>query len=202
MNPYIVIVSSNHEDVEMPNHENVEMPNHEDEEMPDADSDETDDENTRDRILNWVFTARSVALQNPPFMMIFHLLREAFDRNEQRQMEFQLHRLLPLVFELDDDPVNISRAEWANLSLQLQGVENLDVEGLPNGFDATFRSADRSHAVRVQLPQYRENINGFMQLVAAPAGPAIIIKYMGFLSFRGHSSCGDVVRSFMFPPRL
>lgn len=165
--------------------------------------DDSDDENTRDRILNWVFTARSLALQGPRFVMIFHHLREAFDRNEERHMEFQLHRLLPLVFELnDDDPVNISRNEWANLGFQLQRVEHLNVQGLPNGFDATFRSADGSHAVRVQLPQYRQPRDGFLRLVDAPAGPAIIIKYMGFLSFRGHSPCGAILRNFYFQPQL
>ena len=185
MNPYMV--TSVHEDVE----------------MPDADSDDSDDENPRGRILNWVFTARSLALQGPRFALFFHHLCEAFDRDEHRQIEFQVHRLLPLVFELDDDdPVNISRDEWANLSFQLQRVENLHVEGLPNGFDATFRSADGSHAVRVQLPQYRENRDGFLRLVAAPAGPAIIIRYMGFLRFRGSSPAGQIVRSLMLIPRL
>jgi len=110
---------------------------------------------------------------------------------------------MPLVFVLDDDdPVNISRDEFANLSFRLQHVENLRVQGMPDGFDATFRSADGRHAVRVQLPIYPRPRDGFRALVDAPAGPAIIIKYMGFLRFRGQSPCGAIVRSLMFPPLL
>jgi len=113
---------------------------------------------------------------------------------------------MPVVFVLnDDDPVNISRDEFANLNFRLQHVENLRGEGplngVNNGFDDTLRTADGMHAVRVQLPTYPLDHGPLF----ASARPAIIIKYMGFLNFRGHSPVrvvGGIVRSFMFPPRL
>jgi len=169
------------------------------------DSDRADfvEDDSRDRILNWVFTAESSAFQSAGFQLCLHHLREAFNRQENRHIEFQVHRLMPIVFVLnDDDPVNISRDEFANLNFRLHHVENLRGEGplngVNNGFDATLRTADGMHAVRVQLPTYPRD-HGPLH---APAGPVIVIKYMGFLNFRGQSPCGGIVRHFMLPPRL
>jgi hypothetical protein len=200
MNPYLV--TRLHGDVEMADAEGSN--NHDS--SNDSSDDFSDDENTRDRILNFDFTARPLAFQGPQFALVLHHLREAFERDERRQIEFQLHHMMLLVFELDDtDPANISRDEWANLGFREEHIENLNVAGLANGVDATFRSLDGSHAVRVQLPLYAPPLDGFRRLVDAhagllvdaPAGPAIIIKYMGFLRFRTHSPAGRVVRSFI-----
>jgi hypothetical protein len=136
------------------------------------------------RVLGFQFTARSLAAKGPRFALCFHHLREAFDRDEHRHIEFQLHRLMRLVFELDDrDPANISRDEWANLGFRVERIENLNVEGLPNGFDTTFRSFDGRHGVRVRLPIYAPPRlgDGLEALVVPPAGPAIYIQYTGFL---------------------
>jgi len=203
-------------DAESDNNNNIEMADAESDDNsnnnyssddPDT-TDEYEEDDSRDRILNWTFTASSLASQGPEFQVLFHHLREAFNRQDNRDIEFQLHRLMPVVFELnDDDAVNISRDEFSNLNFRLQSVRDLrgegPLDGVNNGFDATLRTADGMHAVRVQLPIYpREHGPLLAGPLLTSARPAIVVKYMGFLNFRGHSNCGGIVRDWMFPPRL
>jgi len=207
MNPYTVSLVTR-SDVEMPDaYDDNSNNNH----ISDSEgSDYFEEDDTRERILNWTFTASSMALQGARFQLCLHHLREALNRQENRYIEFQVHRLIPMVFELnDDDPVNISHDEFRNLDFRLRQVRLLrgegPLQGINNGFDVMLETADGMHAVRVQLPIYARPRDGFRALVDAPAGPAIVVKYMGFLNFRGQcarSAYGNIVRDFFVHPHL
>jgi len=202
MNPYTVNLVTK-SDVEMRDaYEN----NGNDNYSSDSDGSDYYEEDTRNRTLNWTFTAKSMALQGERIRLCLYHLLEAFNGSDNRNIAIHINRLIPMVFALDDsDPVNISRDEFQNLNFRLQQVKQLrgegPLEGVNNGFDAMLQSADTKHTVRVQLPIYPQNHGPLF----ASARPAIVVKYMGFLKFRGRcpaSAYGSILRDMMFPARL
>jgi hypothetical protein len=99
------------------------------------------------------------------------------DRFVVDPMCFTLRDLLNVSFNLDEtDRVNLSKSEWLHLSFDFGQVRrNKDRAGLPDGFQAWFRSTDTKHRIVVVLPDPKP---------ATSESDVLMIEYTGFLHFK------------------
>ena len=119
----------------------------------------------------FTYTARSVAVE-PRFMLFLHHLREAVERRDDRQIEFQLRRILKLTFFVDEADLEIGAADaWANVDMRLQALRGGNDPGMLGPYEAAFASPAGRHRVR-DLPRghlrpYRGRV-GVLELPRRP----------------------------------
>jgi hypothetical protein len=153
----------------------------------------------RKRVLSFRSTLKGLALERSDMLKIYvDHLRHSFDVNTRATgvsgtrlsdrfvvdpMCFTLRDLLNVSLNLDEtDRVNLSKSEWLHLSFDFGQVRrNKDRPGLPDGFQAWFRSTDTKHRIVVVLPDPKP---------ATSESDVLLIQYTGFLCFKLYETDG------------